>query len=102
QDALRRITGQPITVKVDLTGGPAPAGQKPRPDSPPGGQAAERRKQLMQLPLFKRAAEALGARLWHADEAFNPAAARPAAAAPPPAAVADEDPPAPESDPDEG
>jgi DNA polymerase-3 subunit gamma/tau len=97
QDALRRITGQPITVRVDLVAGPDPVGQKPRADSRSGGQTTERRKQLMELPLFKRAAEALGAQLWHADEAFNPVSARPTAAAPP---AADEDTPTP--DPEEG
>ena len=34
--------------------------------------AADRRSQLQSLPIFKRAAEALGAQIWHVDDEFNP------------------------------
>jgi hypothetical protein len=36
-------------------------------------QGSDRKKQLMWLPLFRKAGEALGAQIWHVDEDFNPA-----------------------------
>jgi len=75
QEVLRRVTGNPAIVRVDLVTGSTPAAS--RPVAPAPNQAAERRKQLMGLPLFKKAAEALGAQIWHVDEDFNPAAAPP-------------------------
>ena len=40
--------------------------------STPVVSVADRRKELMQLPLFKKAAEALGAQLVMDDPGFNP------------------------------
>lgn len=101
QDGLRRITGQPVVVKLELVSGPAPNGTRARP-APATNAAADRKKQLMALPLFQKAAEVLGGQIWHADEGFNPAATTPK----PTTTAADEteDEPAPEtdSDPDEG
>jgi hypothetical protein len=37
-------------------------------------QASDRKKQLMGLPLFRKAGEALGAQIWHVDDDFNPVA----------------------------
>ncbi|MBN9523579.1 DNA polymerase III subunit gamma/tau [bacterium] len=84
QDALKRVTGQPVTVRFDApASGPTPA-TSAAPAAPAGPSVAERKKALMTLPLFKRAADALGAQMWHADDAFDPTAApaRPAAAGP--------------------
>jgi hypothetical protein len=53
-------------------------------------RSGERRKQLMGLPLFKKAGESLGAQIWHVDEDFNPTT--------PPQPATD---PAPDADPDE-
>jgi DNA polymerase-3 subunit gamma/tau len=71
-DALTRLTGQPARVRFDQATGPA----QTIPDSPTGGlaSAADRKKQLMGLPIFKKAGEALGAQIWHVDDEFNPAA----------------------------
>ncbi|HJZ56909.1 MAG TPA: hypothetical protein VKE74_18210, partial [Gemmataceae bacterium] len=98
QDALRKITGQPLTIRVEPVGGPAPPPR--RPESSPAGPAADRRKRLMELPLFKKAGEALGAQIWHVDDGFNPVSARPAG--PQPTAPQDDEPLAPEPDTDEG
>ncbi|HEX4610019.1 MAG TPA: DNA polymerase III subunit gamma/tau [Urbifossiella sp.] len=75
QDALKRVTGQPIVVRFESppSGATEDAG---RPTTTPVvASAAERKKSLMTLPLFKKAADALGAQVWHVDDAFDPAAA---------------------------
>lgn len=74
QEALRRVTGQPIVIRFDAP----PSGQ----DAPATGRpavlsASERKKSLMTLPFFQKAADALGAQLTHMDEAFDPSAAAP-------------------------
>jgi DNA polymerase-3 subunit gamma/tau len=76
QDALRTLTGQPGTVRIDLVAGPAPAAP------PPANPTTSRRKELMQLPLFRKAAEALGAQLVMDDPEFDPTAPPPARPAP--------------------
>jgi DNA polymerase-3 subunit gamma/tau len=88
QDLLRRVTGQPAVIRFELDRtATAPAEPPARTASAP--PAGDRKKSLAALPLFKKAAEALGAQVWHVDEDFNPAAvprpAQPAA----PAADAD-------------
>jgi hypothetical protein len=55
----------------------------------------------MDLPLFKKAGEVLGAQIWHVDHEFNPLAAKPPERPPSPEEPADSDAPLP-SDPDEG
>ena len=75
QDALKRVTGQQIAVRIETdpsaaaraatTVGPAHAGLAP-PNS---------KKALEALPLFKKAREALGAEIRAIDEDFNPFAA---------------------------
>ena len=51
-----------------------PAGTPTPAAEPPANAAAQRRKQLMGLPLFKKAGESLGAQIWHVDDEFNPTA----------------------------
>jgi DNA polymerase-3 subunit gamma/tau len=77
QEALRLLTGQSVLVRFDRVAGSAPAVATPA--APPS--ASSRRKELMQLPLFKRATEVLGAQLipTQDDAEFDPTA-RPAAA----------------------
>ncbi|MCI0705195.1 MAG: DNA polymerase III subunit gamma/tau [Planctomycetia bacterium] len=71
QEALARVTGQAISVRLEKVNEP-PLKTEP----PPTGQSlAERKKALMALPLLKRASEVLGAQLWHDDGEFNPRAA---------------------------
>jgi DNA polymerase-3 subunit gamma/tau len=74
QEALRLLTGQAVLVRLDRVAGPAALTTTPPPS------AAGRRKALMQLPLFKRAAEVLGAQLipTQDDAEFDPNA-KPAA-----------------------
>jgi DNA polymerase-3 subunit gamma/tau len=82
QDGLRKLTGQPCVVRFETpVSGPPPAGTKTTPPAPVANQAAERKKQLMGLPLFKKASEALGAQIWHVDDEFSPTAAPPRPAA---------------------
>ena len=75
QDALKRVTGQQIAVRIETdtsaaartatTAGPAHAGLAP----------SNSKKALEALPLFKKAREALGAEIRAIDEDFNPSAA---------------------------
>ena len=79
QDALRRLTGQAVTVKFELK-----AGLPPTESTHPRANAAQTRKRdLMQLPLFKKAAESLGAQLYGGDDDFNPVPPLPQKSAPP-------------------
>jgi len=78
QEALRRVTGQPGVVRLEMTvGTTAPSGSRAANTTPAPNAAAERKKQLMGLPLFKKAADVLGAQIWHMDNEFNPAAPPP-------------------------
>ena len=74
QEALQKITGAPAVVRCELVGTAAAKGDTPLP-GPVVNPAAERKRNLMGLPLFKKAADALGAQIWHVDDAFNPTAA---------------------------
>ncbi len=82
QRALKRITHKDWLVRVELANGPVGS-------PPPGAVPArpeQRTKDLLQLPLFKKAADVLGAQLVRVDEGFDPQAvpdARPAADAAP-------------------
>ncbi len=82
QRALKRITHKDWLVRVELASGPVGS-------PPPGAVPArpeQRTKDLLQLPLFKKAADVLGAQLVRVDEGFDPQAvpdARPAADAAP-------------------
>ena len=96
QDALRLLTGQNVPIRFDRVAGPA---SSPATALTPPPSAGGRRKELMQLPLMKRAAEVLGAQLVADDPTFDPAA-KPAA--PKQAAADDEDEDAPIPDPVEG
>jgi DNA polymerase-3 subunit gamma/tau len=77
EEALLKECGKPITVACELVTerDPTPV---PNSEAPNGGprapQAGDRKKQLMGLPLFRKAGEALGAQIWHVDDDFNPVA----------------------------
>jgi DNA polymerase-3 subunit gamma/tau len=73
QDALTSVTGHPAQVRFEQVSGPAPAPEAARATRSVNG-TGDRKKQLMGLPLFKKAGEALGAQIWHVDDEFNPAA----------------------------
>lgn len=90
EETLERECGQGIKVVCELVTGPASASPQDSNGPPQSAQTGDRKKQLMGLPLFRKAGEVLGAQIWHVDDDFNPIApARPAAA------------PDPETDPDE-
>jgi DNA polymerase-3 subunit gamma/tau len=78
--AIKQVTGKDWGVRVERL--PAPAA-----DAPTGSAAAtppprvDRRKDLLELPLFKRAADVLGAQLVSVEDGFDPLAA-PAVVAP--------------------
>jgi DNA polymerase-3 subunit gamma/tau len=74
QEALRQLTGQSLMVTVEIVYDPQveAAVSQPAATQRPGDQ----RKYLLSLPLFKKAAESLGAQLWHVDDEFHPVATR--------------------------
>lgn len=82
EDALNQITGKPIKVYIELVTGSVPGVPAAPPAAARSPQAADRKKQLMGLPLFRRAGEALGAQIWHVDDDFNPIAPPPPVAEP--------------------
>ena len=75
QDSLRRVTGQTIAVRFELDSNTAarPAGA-PAAANLATVAPTERKRSLTTLPLFKKAAETLGAQIWHVDDDFNPIA----------------------------
>jgi DNA polymerase-3 subunit gamma/tau len=86
RDGLKLLTGQPVVVRLDLVAGPAaPAARTDAPSPQPG----LRRKELLNLPLFRKASEVLGAQITHVDDGFDPATPAGGRPAPP----ADTDPP---------
>jgi DNA polymerase-3 subunit gamma/tau len=70
REALKAVCGQPVDVRLRLVNAPRSAGA----GAALVNRAADRRKTLMELPLFQRAAVALGAQIWHLDESFDPTA----------------------------
>jgi hypothetical protein len=94
QDVLRRVTGQPVSVRFEIdpsvrtptagtatvngTNGTHGAGTANGAAGANGSTAGlgvgDRKRALSALPLFRKASEALGAQIWHVDDEFNPAA----------------------------
>jgi DNA polymerase-3 subunit gamma/tau len=72
QDALKRVTGQTITVRFETDASAAVAPGTNGVSAAPA--PADRKRSLSALPLFKKASEALGAQIWHVDDDFNPIA----------------------------
>jgi DNA polymerase-3 subunit gamma/tau len=68
RDGLKLLTGQPVVVRLDLVAGPAPVARTDTPLPQPG----TRRKELLSLPLFRKASEVLGAQITHVDDGFDP------------------------------
>jgi hypothetical protein len=73
EQALRKVTGQPVTVRYEVvTSGDA----SPAPTSePPVPAAKQTRAAALQNSLVKAAMDALGAQLLRADEGFGTAPA---------------------------
>jgi hypothetical protein len=64
------LLGKPVVVRVDSVGGPNPEA----PKAPPPKlviPAGDRKRALAGLPFFQKAAESLGAQIWHVEEGFN-------------------------------
>jgi hypothetical protein len=71
----------------------------PQQTGPAANQGQTRKRDLMQLPIFKKAAEVLGAQIYGADDEFNPVAPLPSKTTAP--ADDEDDSPAPVPDPEE-
>ena len=76
---LKKLTGRDCLLKVELlpAGSPRPtpialADDAPARPATPASAPAERTKDLMRLPLFVKAAQALGAQLVRVEDGFNP------------------------------
>jgi DNA polymerase-3 subunit gamma/tau len=99
-EALKKATGKPGQVKVEAVGGaPPPSVPRPAANGTPmaAAPAGDRGKRHLQgLPFFQKAAQALGAQIWHVDEGFNPASVPSATAEPDDDDIADAPPPDPE------
>ena len=71
-EAFRQVTGTPATVKFDLDRMPSADDASQVPAAPAAG--GDRKKELLRLPLFRRAADVLAAQVWHVDDDFTPVA----------------------------
>lgn len=80
-EALKKLLGKPAVVKIEAVGGTPPQGTN-RPAANGVPPADRGKRQLQGLPFFQKAAESLGAQIWHVDEGFNPIAISAAASEP--------------------
>ncbi|VTT96659.1 dna polymerase iii subunit gamma tau : DNA polymerase III, subunit gamma/tau OS=Singulisphaera acidiphila (strain ATCC BAA-1392 / DSM 18658 / VKM B-2454 / MOB10) GN=Sinac_1310 PE=4 SV=1: DNA_pol3_delta2: DNA_pol3_gamma3 [Gemmataceae bacterium] len=91
EEVLKAVTGSPAQVRLErVAGAGSKNGAADAGVSVVG--AADRKKQLMNLPLFQKASQMLGAQIWHVDDEFDPAA--PPRVAPRATTDEDDDPPA--------
>ena len=72
---LKRITGREWAVRFEKTSEAVPVAPESDRQSAPVASPSDRRKDLLKLPLFQKAAEALGAQIVRVEEGFNPVAA---------------------------
>jgi hypothetical protein len=85
--ALRKVSGKDWLIRLELKAAPAGLNGAAEPARP---APKERPKDLLELPMFKRAIEVLGAQLVKVDDGFDPtpeprpAAPRPSADEPDP------------------
>lgn len=78
EDALRKVTGQPWSLRFEVAAGPSPASAGPAADADTSlSRYRRQRADAAQVPLVKRAIEALEAQIVQVDEGFG--AAPPAA-----------------------
>src|SRR5262245_45859887 len=63
QETLKRVTGQAISVRIEKDDSAKAPEQAPAAAPPAPVQASDRKKQLLTLPLFKKASQALGAQI---------------------------------------
>ena len=90
RQALKRATGREWSVRVEQVAGPASGSLPPGAAPPP--RPEQRAKDLLQLPLFRKAADVLGAQLVRVDDGFDPQTERaPVWSADGPAAAPDPD-----------
>jgi DNA polymerase III subunit gamma/tau len=74
QDALKKLIGQPATVRIETVSGPSPQANAKQATAAPAASTGDRKRHLQSLPFFKKATESLGAQIWHVDDGFNPVA----------------------------
>ncbi|HET6572752.1 MAG TPA: DNA polymerase III subunit gamma/tau [Fimbriiglobus sp.] len=67
RQVLKRTTGKEWSVRVEQV-----AGAVPSPAVTPPPRPEQRAKDLLQLPLFRKAADVLGAQLVRVDDGFDP------------------------------
>jgi DNA polymerase-3 subunit gamma/tau len=81
EEALKSVTGTAVAVHCELETDRMPLGAGAEMMLPTTrSQVVDRKRQIMELPIFRKAEEALGAQILHLDEDFNPIAPpRPAA-----------------------
>lgn len=90
RQVLKRATGKEWSVRVEQVAGTT-AGSPP-PGTTPPPRPEQRAKDLLQLPLFRKAADVLGAQLVRVDDGFDPQTDRePVWSADGPAAAPDPD-----------
>jgi DNA polymerase-3 subunit gamma/tau len=75
QEGFKELTGQSIAVRFEQSLLPPSTPVGVTSSSPPANPATERRKTIMNLPMFQKVQEVLGAQIWHLDEDFDPNAA---------------------------
>jgi DNA polymerase III subunit gamma/tau len=72
RQVLKRVTGKEWSVRVEQVAGLAASSPPPGAAQPP--RPEQRAKDLLQLPLFRKAADKLGAQLVRVDDGFDPRA----------------------------
>ncbi len=73
RQVLKRVTGKDWSVRVEQVAGVA---APPLPGMTPPPRPEQRARDLLQLPLFRKAADVLGAQLVRVDDGFDPRAER--------------------------
>jgi hypothetical protein len=74
EEALRRLTGKPIALRVESAGGAAPEAPAPAVAAPEGKAAGPKRnpkEDAEKVPLIKRALEVFGTTVHRVDEGFG-------------------------------
>jgi DNA polymerase-3 subunit gamma/tau len=73
EEALAKVLGRSCQVRVELDPNQKPAGSEPAAEASPGRRARRQRDELLVLPLLKKAADVLGAKIVKMDADFGAA-----------------------------
>jgi DNA polymerase-3 subunit gamma/tau len=71
EEAFAHILGRPCQVRVELDTTLTPARSEPTAEASPVRRARRQRDELLELPLLKKAADVLGAKLVRMDDDFG-------------------------------